>query len=61
MNIGEVKRKLYSVIKHFDNVVGAGVDDDVIVVFLKEKQQSFITEFEGFKVKTEVTGEISLQ
>lgn len=61
MSISEAKRKLYEVIKHFDNVTGAGTNEKEIIVYLKEEQTSFIKEFEGFKVKVEVIGEIKLQ
>ena len=60
-DIIETKKKLWSVIKHFPQVTSCGINYDTIKVGLTEPLPSFITEFEGISIVTEVIGHIKFQ
>lgn len=62
MKIEEAKRKLWNVIKHFNQVGACGINDNTIVVSLMDNSMnSFVSEFEGFKIKVEIVKEIKLK
>lgn len=66
MDIVEIKKKLYGKLKNFNEVIGSGIRErngiEYIVIYLskasKKVKDQIPSEFEGYKVLSEIKGKI---